>query len=225
MPTPRTKLKDRILPDYTKGEEIANMVTHIVGGSFGIAYLVLCVIIAAVHGSPMGVVTSSIYGTSVITVFTMSAVYHGVRPQTAKKVLQVIDHCMIYFMIAGTYTPITLCLLRKENTAIGWVVFGIVWGISALAVTLTAIDLKKFKVFSMICYIALGWCIIFYLPQTLCALSYGGSLFLIGGGIMYTVGAILYGIGKRKRYVHAVFHTFVVLASVLHFFCIAFYVL
>ncbi|MBE6569095.1 MAG: hemolysin III family protein [Ruminococcaceae bacterium] len=225
MATPRTKLKDRILPSYTKGEEAANMITHIIGGAFGIAYLVLCVIIAALHHSPMGVVTSSIYGASVITVFTMSAVYHGVRPEMAKKVLQVIDHCMIYFMIAGTYTPITLCLLRKNNTAIGWVIFGVVWAITALAVTLTAIDLKKYKIFSMICYIALGWCIIFYLPQTLRALTWGGSIFLITGGVMYTIGAVLYGVGKKKRYMHAVFHTFVVLASVLHFFCIAFYVL
>lgn len=225
MATPRTKLKDRILPAYTRGEEAANMITHIIGGAFGIAYLVLCVIIAAFHHSPMGVVTSSIYGVSVITVFTMSAVYHGVRPEMAKKVLQVIDHCMIYFMIAGTYTPITMCLLRKGNAAMGWIIFGIVWAITALAVTLTAIDLKKYKVFSMICYIALGWCIIIYLPQTLRALTWGGSIFLVTGGVMYTIGAVLYGIGKKKRYMHAVFHTFVVLASVLHFFCIAFYVL
>lgn len=225
MATPRTKLKDRILPAYTKGEEAANMITHIIGAAFGIAYLVLCIIISALHRNPMGVVTSSIYGASVISVFTMSAVYHGVRPEMAKKVLQVIDHCMIYFMIAGTYTPITLCLLRKENVAMGWIIFGLVWGISALAVTLTAIDLKKYKVFSMICYIALGWCILIYLPQTLRAMTLGGSIFLITGGVMYTLGAVLYGIGKKKRYMHAVFHAFVVLASVLHFFCIAFYVL
>ena len=139
----RIKLKDRTLPDYTKGEEIMNMVTHIVGGGLGVAYLALCVVFAALHGNPWGVVGSAIYATSVICLFTMSSVYHGVRPPTAKKVLQVIDHCTIYFMIAGTYTPYTLCTLREINPVIGWVVFGVVWGIAALAVTLTAIDLKK----------------------------------------------------------------------------------
>jgi len=138
----RTKLADRKLPDYTKGEEIFNMVSHIVGGSLGVAYLVLCVIFAALHRNAWGVVGSAVYGASVISLFTMSSVYHGVRPEGAKKVLQVIDHCTIYFMIAGTYTPYTLCTLRTVKPVAAWVVFGVVWGMAALAVTLTAIDLK-----------------------------------------------------------------------------------
>lgn len=221
----RTKLRDRLLPKYTKGEEITNMVTHIVGGSFGVAYLVLCVIFAAIHRNPMGVVSSAIYGASVVSLFTLSSVYHGLVPSTAKKVLQVLDHCTIYFMIAGTYTPITLCALRSRNTALGWTVFGIVWGVCALAVTLTAIDLKKYSKFSMVCYIAMGWCIIFSAKPTFQALTLPGTMFLLIGGILYTIGAVLYGMGKKKKYVHSIFHVFVVLGSLMHFFCIFFYVI
>lgn len=221
----RTKIRDRLLPKYTKGEEITNMVTHIVGGSFGIAYLVLCVIFAAIHRNPMGVVSTAIYGVSVVSLFTLSSVYHGLAPSTAKKVLQVLDHCTIYFMIAGTYTPITLCALRSKNTALGWTVFGVVWGVCALAVTLTAIDLKKYSKFSMVCYIAMGWCIIFSAKPTFEALTLPGAMFLLIGGILYTIGAVLYGIGKKKKYVHSIFHVFVVIGSLMHFFCIFFYVI
>lgn len=221
----RTKLIDRLLPDYTNGEEIFNMVTHIVGGGLGVVYLVICVIVSALHHNVWGVVSSAIYGASVISLFTMSSVYHGVKPGMAKKVLQVLDHCTIYFMIAGTYTPITLSLLRKTNPVIAWVVFGIVWGVAALAITLTAIDLKKYNVFSMICYIAMGWCIIGTIKQAYMALTHVGFMWLLLGGIMYTIGAVLFGFGSKCRYIHSVFHIFVVLASFMHFICILFYVI
>ena len=221
----RTKLIDRLLPDYTNGEEIFNMVTHIVGGGLGVVYLVLCVIFSALHGNVWGVVSSAIYGASVIALFTMSRVYHGVKPGTAKKVLQVLDHCTIYFMIAGTYTPIMLSLLRKTKPVTAWVVFGVVWGIAALAITLTAIDLKKYNTFSMICYIGMGWCVILTVVPVYKALTFWGFMWLLGGGIMYTIGAVLYGIGAKKRYIHSVFHIFVVLASIMHFICIFFYVI
>ena len=221
----RTKLIDRLLPDYTNGEEIFNMVSHIVGGGLGVIYLVLCVVFSAIKGNVWGVVSSAINGASVIALFTMSSVYHGVKPGMAKKVLQVIDHCTIYFMIAGTYTPIMLSLLRKTKPVTAWVVFGIVWGIAALAITLTAIDLKKYNIFSMICYIGMGWCIIFTAVPVYKALTFNGFMWLLGGGIMYTIGAVLYGIGAKKRYIHSVFHVFVVLASIMHFVCIFFYVI
>ena len=219
----RTKLIDRILPDYTGGEEIFNMVTHIVGGGLGVVYLVLCVVFAAIRGNVWGVVSSAIYGASVISLFTMSSVYHGVKKGMGKKVLQVLDHCTIYFMIAGTYTPIMLSLLRKTEPLIAWIVFGVVWGIAALAITLTAIDLKKYNIFSMICYIGMGWCVIFTIVPVFKALTLSGFMWLLGGGIMYTIGAVLYGLGSKKRYIHSVFHIFVVLASVMHFACIFFY--
>lgn len=221
----RTKLKDRLLPDYTNGEEIFNMVTHVVGGGLGVVYLALCVIFAALHHNVWGVVSSAIYGASVVSLFTMSSVYHGVKPVLAKKVLQILDHCTIYFMIAGTYTPITLSLLRKTHPVTAWVVFGVVWGIAALAITLNAIDLKKYSVFSMICYIGMGWCIILTIVPVYKALTFWGFTWLLGGGILYTIGAVLFGIGAKVRYIHSVFHIFVVLASVMHFFCIFFYVI
>ena len=221
----RQKLRDRILPSYTAGEEIFNMVTHIVGGALGIAYLVICVVFAALRGNGYGVVSSAIYGASVIVLFTMSSVYHGVRPSTAKKVLQVIDHCTIFFMIAGTYTPIALSAVRAQNVALGWVIFGIIWGMTALAATFTAIDLNKYKKLSMICYIGMGWCIVAFWNVTYSAIGFGGAALLIAGGVLYTLGAILYVIGKKKKYIHSVFHIFVDLASICHFLCILFYVI
>lgn len=221
----REKLCERALPVYTNGEEIFNMVSHIVGGALGIVYLVICVIVSAMHHSVYGVVSSAIYGASVIVLFTMSSVYHGVRPSMAKKVLQVIDHCTIYFMIAGTYTPIALCAIREQSVAIGWVVFGIIWGMTALAATFTAIDLNKYKKLSMICYIGMGWCIVCFWKITYAAIGFYGALFLVLGGVLYTIGAILYGMGKKKKYIHSVFHIFVDLASICHFFCILFYVI
>lgn len=221
----RTRLSDRILPSYTKGEEIFNMVSHIVGGALGIAYLVLCVIVAAFHKSAIGVVSSCIYGVSVISLFTMSSIYHGLHDSTAKRVFQVIDHCTIYFMIAGTYTPVALCAIRRLSPAKGWIIFGLIWAIAAVAVTFTAIDLNKYKVFSMICYIGMGWLVVFFWPITYRAIGFGGAVFLVLGGILYTIGAILYSRGKKKAYIHSIFHLFVNAASLLHFFCILFYVL
>ena len=221
----RTKLADRVLPDYTRGEERFNMITHIVGGALGIVALVLCVVRSALHHDPWGVVGSAIYGASLIMLYTISAVYHGLRPPRAKKVLQVLDHCTIYFLIAGSYTPICLTAIRRVSPGWGWTIFGVVWALAALAITLTAVDLKKYAVFSMICYIGMGWCIIVALKITLKAIPLAGFLWLLAGGVAYTIGAVLYGLGKKKRYVHSVFHIFVVVGSVLQFVCIFFYVL
>lgn len=221
----RTKLKDRQLPEYTKGEEIFNMVTHIVGGALGIAYLVLCVIYAATHSDPYAVVSSAIYGASVVVLFSVSSIYHGLHPSKGKKVMQVLDHCVIYFMIAGTYTPITLCALRENSPALGWTVFGVVWGMSAFAALLNAIDLKKYKVFSIISYLAIGWCVVFTVKPVYESIGFEGFLWLLAGGVLYTVGAVLYMLGHKKRYIHSVFHIFIDLASVCHFICILFCVL
>lgn len=225
--TKRIKLKDRQLPDYTRGEEIFNMVSHIVGGAFGIVALVTCVVKAFLNHDPYQIVSAFIFGFSMILLYTMSSVYHGLIPPMAKKVLQVIDHCTIFILIAGTYTPIALCSMRKANTALGWTIFGIVWGVSALGITLNAIDLKKYNVFSMICYLALGWCIVLTGKTAIRAIPPGGFFWLLAGGFSYTFGAVLYGIAGRKvhRYMHSVFHIFVVIGSILHYFCIIFYVL
>ena len=143
----RTKLADRRLPDYTKGEEIFNMVSHIVGGALGIAALVLCVVFSAINGDPWAVVSCSVYGTSLVFMYSVSSVYHGLRPNMAKKVFQVIDHCTIYLLIAGTYTPMLVCGLATKYPFEACITFTVVWGFAVLATTLTAIDLKKFRYF------------------------------------------------------------------------------
>ena len=219
----RTKLADRILPDYTKCEEMINMITHIVGAALGIAALVLCVIFSAKARNPYLVVSSSIYGASLVMLYTMSSVYHGLKPNMGKKVMQVIDHCTIYFLIGGTYTPIVLGPLRELSPAWGWTIFGVVWLFCALGTTFTAIDLKKYRILSMACYIGIGWMIIIALKQTVAAISLKGLLYLIYGGIFYTVGAILYALGKKHRYMHSIFHVFVLAGSIFHFICIFFY--
>jgi hemolysin III len=221
----RTKLSDRHLPNYTRGEEIMNMVTHIVGGAMGIAVLTLCVIRAALHGNVYGVVSSAIYGTAMVVMYTISSVYHGLLPNMGKKVMQVIDHCTIYFLIAGTYTVIVLSAIRPVYPFLGWGLFAFEWALTALATTLTAIDLKKYNVFSMICYIGMGWAIIPFFKQVIEVMQMPGFLLLLSGGIAYTIGSILYGVGIKKKWMHSVFHIFVVLGSLLQFFSVLFYAL
>ena len=223
----REKLADRTLPNYSRGEEIFNMVSHIVGGGLGIIVCALCVIKAFINWDTYQIVGSFIYGFSMIILYTISSIYHGLIPKTAKKVFQVIDHCSIFILIAGTYTPISLTALREYNTFYGWVIFGIVWGVSTLGITLNAIDLKKYNVFSIICYLALGWCIVFSGKAAIGAIGSKGFMWLLAGGIAYTIGAVLYAIAGKKGtpYMHSVFHIFVVLGSLLQFFAIFFYVL
>ena len=219
----RTKLRDRVLPDYTRGEERMNTITHIVGGGLAIAALVLCVVFAALHHNVYGIVSSAIYGVSMIALYTVSSVYHGMKPGMGKKVMQVVDHCTIYFLIAGTYTVMALSAIRPVYPKIGWGLFIFEWVMAAIATTLTAIDLKKYNVLSMICYIGLGWAILPFMAETYEVLTLPGFLLLLFGGIAYTVGAVLYGIGAKKRWMHSVFHIFVVLGSVLQFFAVLFY--
>jgi hemolysin III len=155
----------------------------------------------------------------------MSSVYHGLRPGTGKKVLQVLDHCTIYFLIAGTYTPILFTAIREVSPGWAWTLFGLVWGLAAMATTFTAIDLKKYSKLSMVCYIGMGWCVVLAIKPTIEAIALPGLLLLLAGGIAYTIGAVLYGIGAKRRWMHSIFHLFVVLGSLLQFLCIFFYVI
>ena len=222
----RTKLKDRILPKYSKGEEIFNMTSHIVGGALGIVALVLCVVFAAIHHNGYGVVSGAIYGVTMILLYTMSSIYHGLKPERfSKKVFQVLDHCSIFLLIAGSYTPFCLCTFREYNTALGWTIFGIIWAIAILGIVLNSIDIKKYKVFSMICYLGMGWCIIFTANLFPKLLGVGGTVFLVAGGIIYSLGAILYGLGKKHKWMHSIFHLFILLGSLLQFFFILLYVM
>lgn len=222
----RTKLRDRILPKYTKGEEIFNMTSHIVGGALGIVALVLCVVFAAIHGNGYGVVSGAIYGVTMVILYTMSSIYHGLNPKRkAKKVFQVLDHCSIYLLIAGSYTPFALCTLREYSTALGWTIFGVIWFVAILGIVLNSIDIKKFRVFSMICYLVMGWCIVFKINLLSQLLGTAGFVLLLLGGLAYTVGAILYGLGKKHKYMHSIFHLFILLGSLLQFFTILLYVM
>ena len=221
----RTKLMDRKLPDYTKGEEIFNMASHIVGGALGVAALVLCIIFSAIRKNGYGLAGSIVFGVSMILLYTMSSVYHGLREGKAKRVLQVLDHCTIYVLIAGTYTPVLLSAMRPIDPVSSWVLLGVMWGLSAIAITLTAIDLRKYRIFSMICYIGMGWAAVFKIGLLIEAVGMAGFVLILAGGISYTIGAVLYGMGKKRRYMHSVFHLFVVLGSALHTLAILLYVL
>ena len=221
----RTKLCDRKLPVYTIGEERMNMITHIVGGGFGVLILLAAVLLGALRRDAWTVVTGAIYGVSMIALYTVSSVYHGLRAGTAKKVMQVIDHCTIYLLIAGTYTPILLVSIRPVYPVLAWTIFGVQWGLTALAVVLNAIDLKKFSVISMVLYIAMGWCIIIAIKPMVVCTGWTAFWWILGGGISYTIGAVLYGMGRTRKYCHSVFHIFVDLGSLAQAVGILCYVL
>lgn len=221
----RTKLKDRELPTYTKGEEIFNMVSHIVGGAIGLIGMVLCIIFSAIHQNSYAIVGSIIYGISMIFLYTMSSIYHGLKPtRKAKKVMQILDHCTIYVLIAGTYTPILLSSIMKVDQVTAWTMLAIVWIFAILGIVLNAIDLKQFRVFSMICYIAMGWCIIFRIDLVIKSLGMTGFILILLGGIIYTLGTILYGIGRKVKYMHSMFHLCVVIGTLLQLIAIILYV-
>jgi hemolysin III len=213
------------MPDYTRGEEIFNMVSHAVGAAFGVLALVLTVVSSALRGNPWSVVGSAIYGATMILLYTVSSVYHGLPACMGKRVMQVIDHCTIYLLIAGTYTPVALGAIRRYSPAWCWVLFGIVWGCAALGAVLTAIDMKRFEKLSMILYLGMGWCIIMAAKPAMASIPLAGLGWILAGGVAYTIGAVLYGLGSRRRYMHSVFHVFVVAGSILQFFGILFYVI
>lgn len=222
----RISLSERILPEYTKGEEIFNMTSHIVGGALGIVATVLCVIFAAVRHNGYGVVSGAIFGFTMILLYTMSSIYHGLNPKLkAKKVFQVLDHCSIFLLIAGSYTPFALCTLREYDPSTGWIIFGVIWAVAILGITLNSIDIKRYKVFSMFCYLIMGWCIIVKINVLPALLGMTGFSLLVAGGIVYTLGAIFYGVGKKHKYMHSVFHLFILGGSFLHFLCILLYVM
>ena len=204
------------LPRYTRGEELFNMITHIVGGGLGFVALIACVIVAGLHHNPIGIVSGIIYGFTVILLFTMSSIYHGLAVGLPKRVFRVLDHCTIYILIAGTYTPIVLGQFRQVYPFDAWLIFGLIWGFAVLGITLTGIDRKRFAVFAMICYLGMGWMVVFRINRMLSVLGVPFFVLLLVGGVLYTVGAIFYGVGKRKKFMHSIFHLFVNAASILH---------
>ena len=215
----RTKLADRALPVYSLGEELVNTATHALGGVLGVIALILCVRKAWLDRGAAEITGAAIYGSCLVILYSASSIYHGLRPSTAKKVMQILDHCAIYFLIAGSYTIVCLGALRRENAMLGWSILGFEWALCILGTTLTAIDLKRDNIFSMICYIGMGWAIIPLSAMLFRILTPMGFWLLLAGGISYTLGAVLFAI--HKKWLHSIFHIFVVAGSVLQFF--AFY--
>lgn len=213
------------MPSYTKNEEIMNSATHIFGALTGVAVLILSLVITLPKGDVFAIASSAFYAFSMIALYTVSGVYHGLPMGMGKRVMRVVDHCTIFFLIAGTYAPILLAGIRRLHPALAWVIFASEFSLALLGAVLNAIDLKKFKVFSMICYLVMGWLIVFSVKAAIEAATMTGFLWLLSGGVAFTVGAVLYIIGKKKRYIHSVFHVFVVIGTLLQAVCVLFYVL
>lgn len=217
-----SRLSKITLPAYTIGEERLNALTHATGALFGIVALVLCLTAAK---SAWAVVGSVIYGISLMLLYSVSATYHAIRNEERKKFMRVVDHCTIYLLIAGTYTPILFEAIRPVSAKWAWIIFGIVWGLAIIAATLTALDMKKYSKFSMACYIGMGWSILIAWDTAVAAIDTAGLILLVGGGVVYTLGAAVYGIGKKHKYIHSLFHVFVLGGTALQFLCIYLYVL
>lgn len=215
--------KHRIaIPHYTLGEELMNSISHGVGALFGIVALVLCVVRAAQSGDPYRIVSGAIFGFTVLILYLMSCLYHALKVNKAKRVFRVIDHCTIFLLIAGTYTPYTLVSLRDS---VGWWVFGVIWATAIVGIVLNAVSLKKFSKISVALYLIMGWMIIIAYQPMVQAIPGGGMQLLVWGGVAYTVGAILYGVGSRKKYFHSIFHFFCMIGTALHFLSIYLYVM
>ncbi|MES9971846.1 MAG: hemolysin III family protein [Candidatus Thiodiazotropha sp.] len=205
---------------YSLGEEIAHAVTHGIGIVLSIAGLVILVTFAALNGDAWHITSCSIYGASLILLYTASTLYHGIPNPRAKLVLQRIDHAAIFVLIAGTYTPYTLVNLRGEW---GWTLFGLVWGLAILGVFLEVLVKRRIKWLSLSFYLGLSWMVVIAIKPLLNAVETGGLILLLAGGLCYSLGVIFY-IWKRLAYHHAVWHLFVMAGSLLHFFSILFYV-
>ena len=213
------------IPKYSLSEEIMNSISHGVGALLSIAALVLCIIISAIHKDVYAVIASSIYGSTSIILYCMSTLYHSLKVNNAKRVFRIIDHCSIYLLIAGTYTPYSLVTLREVSPALGWSIFGIIWGCAILGIVFTSINMNKFKKFGMILYLIMGWMIIFTFKILITNININGIYLMISAGITYTIGAIIFGLGSKIKYMHSLFHLFVLAASIQFFFSIFLYVI
>lgn len=207
--------------DQTIGEEIANSITHGVGFGLGIAALSILVSLAAMHGDAWRVTSFALYGTSLILLYMSSMFYHAFRGQRVKKVFRILDHASIFLLIAGTYTPFTLVSLRGPW---GWTLFGTVWGIAILGIVLKIFFTGRFDFLSTLLYILMGWIVVIVIHPLLQALPFKGIVWLVAGGLCYTIGIIFYA-WKRLPFGHTVWHLFVLGGSICHFFGIFFYVL
>ena len=214
------------IPSYTSLEELCNALTHGAGALLSAAALALLCVKGAASGDAWYTVSGAIYGASLVFLYLMSCLYHALPVCRGKLVFRVIDHCSIFLLIAGTYTPYTLVSLRSWSPALGWTMFGVVWLAAAAGISLNAVDLMRFRKASVIAYVACGWVIVFAFRPMTAVIAAPGIVLLIAGGALYTVGALIYALGKKTgvRYMHSVFHCFALAGSVLHFFSIYLYV-
>jgi hemolysin III len=207
------------LPAYTLGEEVAHAVLHGVGIVLAIVGLTVLVALAARHGTAWHVTACAVYGTTLVLLYVASTLYHSIPQQAlprARHVLRVLDHCAIFLLIAGTYTPFTLVNLRGPW---GWGLFATVWTLALAGIVFKVLATGKLRVVSVLAYIALGWCIVVALEPLRATVPLRGLVLLVAGGLAYTLGTVFFGL-KRMRYHHAVWHAFVLGGSVLHFFAI-----
>ncbi len=207
---------------YTKGEEIFNATSHAIASVAAIVGTIYLLIISAQNNNMLAALISIIYGASLILLYTMSTLYHAITNEKAKKAMRVLDHSSIFLLIAGSYTP--LALIPLWGTFIGRAVVGSVWVLAILGVILNAINMHKFKKLSMFLYVAMGWAALFAFGDIINALTPTAFWLMLLGGISYTGGLVFYSM-KKIRYMHAVWHLFVIAGSVFHYICVAFYVL
>lgn len=201
---------------YTLGEEIFNSVSHGVGAGLSIAGTVILIVASAIHTNAWGVVSSCIYGATLIILYTMSTLYHSLTNEKAKSFFRIMDHNTIFLLIAGTYTPITLYFLGRVT---GWVLFSVVWGAAVFGIIINSVNLEKARIPSIFCYLAMGWVIIFAIKPLIESMRPISLTFLVIGGVLYTLGIIFYAI-KKIKYFHSVWHLFTIAGSVFHYFSI-----
>lgn len=207
---------EKISKRYTLGEEIFNAVSHGAGGLLAIAGTVVLIVLCAIYSNAWAVVSVCIYGASLIILYTMSTLYHAISHERAKRFFRIMDHNTIFFLIAGTYTPFTLVSLHGKT---GWILFGVVWGAAITGIALNSVNLEKYRKPSIVCYVLMGWVILFAIKPMLEAVPKMSMIFLLVGGILYTVGIIFYAV-KKLRYFHSVWHLFTIAGSIFHYFSV-----
>ncbi len=204
---------------YTLGEEIFHSVTHGIGAGLSIAGLTLLVVLAVLYGNTYHIVSFSIYGVTLVILYLASTLYHSFQNPTAKRVFRIIDHASIYLLIAGTYTPF---LLVAIGGVLGWVLLVIIWGLALFGASLKALFIQRFQKLSLLAYVLMGWLCVVAMKQLVASIPPAGLGWLLAGGIAYTVGIIFYAL-KKVRYMHAVWHLFVLAGSICHYFAILLY--
>lgn len=211
---------------YSKGEEIFSSIVHGIGAGLGVAALVIMIMLCVVGGSnTLDVVGVSIYGSTLIILYTMSTLYHAIPNKTAKKVFQIFDHCSIYLLIAGTFTPLCFSILKDVGTS-NWILISVIWSMAIIGIIFYAVFPGKLKVVNVSLYIIMGWSIVFLFPDLIKVLKAENLTsilyWMLAGGIFYTGGVAFYAI-KKIKYFHSIWHIFVLFGSVSHFIAIMMY--